>query len=285
MGADGANISDLVFAFTSQFVVAASNAHLIGFVIRSAINHLHALEESNTFSKERKYQDRARDVLERMHPECILEWVKALDLQISEEEYMQYAAQMIVDNDLVGAAILIQKFNFHEQFDMPDLLVRLIEDHNRMDAAKNLVSGHPAQEKLFIEILISLKNIKGAVKNVKEFKLDPAEFPVLVEKASFNAANYFVSQTFRSPSHPDHMPLHKIEDLFSGDDIMIGCLVSLLLKRWERNGKKNPQDALLHKTLGIMQRQNFSASSSSNHALRAQIQETTHIAYDARKDK
>ena len=63
-----------------------------------------------------------------MHPECILEWVKALDLQISEPEYLEYASQMIVDNDLVGAAILIQKFRFHDQFDMRDLLVRLIED-------------------------------------------------------------------------------------------------------------------------------------------------------------
>ena len=43
---------------------------------------------------------------------------------------------MISDNDLVGAAILISKFKFHERFDMQDLLVRLIEDQNRMDAAK-----------------------------------------------------------------------------------------------------------------------------------------------------
>ena len=49
-----------------------------------------------------------------MHPECILEWVRALDLQISEPEYLEYASQMIVDNDLVGAAILIQKFKFHD---------------------------------------------------------------------------------------------------------------------------------------------------------------------------
>ena len=137
---------------------------------------------------------------------------------------------------------------------MRDLLIRLVEDLNRMDAAKNLVAGQPQQEKLFIDILVHLKNIKGAVKLVKDFKLDPNEFPALIEKASFNAANYFVSQTFRAPNHPDHMPLHKIEDLFSGDQIMIGCLVSLLLKRWERNGKKNPQDAIVHKCLGVIRR-------------------------------
>ena len=62
-----------------------------------------------------------------------------------------------------------------------------------MDAAKNLVSGHPQQEKQFIDILVSLKNIKGAVKLVKDFRLNPQDFPALIEKASFNAANYFVS--------------------------------------------------------------------------------------------
>mmetsp|Transcript_1013 Transcript_1013/g.1383 ORF Transcript_1013/g.1383 Transcript_1013/m.1383 type:complete len:154 (+) Transcript_1013:817-1278(+) len=153
---------------------------------------------------------------------------------------------------------------------MADLLVRLIEDQNRMDAAKNVVSGHREYEKLFIDILVSLKNVKGAVKNVKDFGLSPSDFPLLVEKASFNAANYFVSQCFRAPSHPDHMPLYKVEDLFSGDSVMTGCLISLLLKRWVKNGKKNPQDALVHKCLGIMKRTNFDVE-ATNPSLRQQI--------------
>ena len=147
---------------------------------------------------------------------------------------------MISDNDLVGASILIQKKLYHNDFDIGDILVKLIEDLNRMDTAKNLVKGHKQFEKLLIEILVSLKNVKGAVKYVKEFGLDPNDFPLMVELASFNAANYFVSQCFRAPSHPDHIPLHKCEDLFSGDETMIGCLVTLLLKRWTKVSKNNP---------------------------------------------
>ena len=56
-----------------------------------------------------------------------------------------------------------------------------------------LVTGFPDLEREFINILISLKNIKGAVKAVKDFELNPQEFPQLVEMASFNASNYFVS--------------------------------------------------------------------------------------------
>lgn len=89
---------------------------------------------------------------------------------------------------------------------------------------------------------------------MKDFGLSHAEFPNLVEQASFNAGNYFVSQVFRAPSHPDHMPLQKVEDLFSGDAVMIGCLVTLLLKRWNRVHKSNPQEPFLQKILGVIQR-------------------------------
>ena len=35
---------------------------------------------------------------------------------------------MVCDGDLVGAAIIIGKFDFHQHFDIDDILVRLIED-------------------------------------------------------------------------------------------------------------------------------------------------------------
>ena len=115
----------------------------------------------------------------------------------------------------------------------------MIDESNRLDTARSLVKGDPELQKLFINILVSLKNVKGAVKTVKEFNLEPTDFPLLVEQASFNAANYFVSQCFRSPNHPDHIPLQKVEDLFSNDPIMVQCLLSLLFKRWNKNHKAN----------------------------------------------
>lgn len=123
-------------------------------------------------------------------------------------------------------------------------------------AAKNLVVGKKDLEKLYVNILVSLKNIKGAVKAVKELKLNADDFPVLVELASYNAANYFVSNCLRSPSHPDHMPLHKVEDLFSGEPVLIQCLCTLLFRRWIKNHRANKQDPFLQKILGIMQREN-----------------------------
>jgi len=198
--------------------------------------------------------------LDLMHAECVLEWANAMELQISDEQFKGYVTQMVSDNDLVGAAIIITKKKFHKDFDIADIMVKLIEDLNRMDTAKNIVKGHREYEKLFIEILVSLKNVKSAVKYVKEFGLDPLDFPQMVELASFNAANYFVSQCFRGPTHPDHIPMHKVEDLFSGDETMIACLVTLLLKRWVKVCKCNPSEALIHKTLGIIKRHNLQKS-------------------------
>ena len=80
------------------------------------------------------------------------------------------------------------------------------------------------------------------------------------------------------------MPLHKIEDLFSGDQVMIGCLISLLLKRWERNGKKNPNDPLVHKSLGVIKRQNFDVQARGDQILIQQCQEIANITYQPHHD-
>ena len=88
---------------------------------------------------------------------------------------------MISDNDLIGAAIIITKFEFQPEFDIQDLIVRIIEKNNNMQAIKGLVTGKPELEKLLVNILVSLKNVKGAVKIVKDFKLNPNDFPALVE--------------------------------------------------------------------------------------------------------
>ena len=57
----------------------------------------------------------------------------------------------------------------------------MIEEKNRLDAAKKLVVGHKVHEKQFINILADLKKTKQAVKYVKEFSLDPQEFPNLIQ--------------------------------------------------------------------------------------------------------
>ena len=47
--------------------------------------------------------------------------------------------------------------------------MRLLQDQSKMDVAKRLVQGSPELERKFIDILVSLKNVKGAIKCVKDF--------------------------------------------------------------------------------------------------------------------
>ena len=105
-----------------------------------------------------------------------------------------------------------------------------------------------------IHIMVFLGDIKGATRQVKEYRLDPDAFPELIKRASFNAVNYFVSRTYRAPSHPDFLPLYKVEDLLSGDELLLGCMLIMLIKRWQNHNHANPNNPFVHKILGIVQR-------------------------------
>lgn len=77
--------SDSIFDFTNQFVMAASET-LPAFVIKASINHLGSLKEDGKYTVSEAHQATAiNETMPILHPECILEWVKALDLRISPE--------------------------------------------------------------------------------------------------------------------------------------------------------------------------------------------------------
>ena len=62
---------------------------------------------------------------------------------------------MISDGDLIGAQILISKFDFHGEFDIADLILRILEQNNsNMGAVKTLVKGKIELEKLLVNILV-----------------------------------------------------------------------------------------------------------------------------------
>lgn len=66
---------------------------------------------------------------------------------------------------------------------------------------------------------------------VKDFKLNPEDFPELQTIVTRNTSNFFISRSFRAPGHPDYLPLYKIEDLFEGNIRMLVDLVRQLLKK------------------------------------------------------
>ena len=80
---------------------------------------------------------------------------------------------------------------------------------------------------------------------MKDFKLNPEDFPELQAIISKNTSNYFIGRAFRAPSNADYLPLAKIEDLFTNNHRMLIELTQQLLKKgkphqakgvWQRHG-------------------------------------------------
>ncbi len=66
---------------------------------------------------------------------------------------------------------------------------------------------------------------KAAAGLVKDYNLDPEQFPEMLVIISKNTSTYFITRTFKKPSHIDYMTLSKIEDLFTNRSQMLIDLV------------------------------------------------------------
>ena len=82
-----------------------------------------------------------------------------------------------------------------------------------------------------ISMLLKPQYLKIAIKLVADYNFDPEQFPLLMQTVIFNTSNYFISKVFRAEGHPDHMPLHKVEDLFTDRPRFLIPLVEALLKK------------------------------------------------------
>ena len=65
---------------------------------------------------------------------------------------------------------------------------------------------------------------------VKDYKLNPEDFPELQSILCKSSSNYFIGRAFRHPSNADYLPLAKIEDLFTGNQRMLTELTQQLIK-------------------------------------------------------
>ena len=72
---------------------------------------------------------------------------------------------------------------------------------------------------------------KTAAVLVKDYKLDPEDFPELQAIISKNSSFYFIGRAFKAASNSDYLPLSKIEDLFTNNHRMLIDLVKELLKK------------------------------------------------------
>jgi len=89
-----------------------------------------------------------------------------------------------------------------------------------------------------IKQLSTVEHFKTASKLLKKYKFPHQDFPELYAILVKNSSNYFISRTFRNPSHEDFLPLAKIEDLFAEKHLMLIQLTTALLKKKRYNQAK-----------------------------------------------
>lgn len=132
------------------------------------------------------------------------------------------------------AAVLVIKFRFFDHFDLLQLIYELVEG-KRVPTAKLLIENQPHLKEKVVRMLSTNLHAKTAADLVKDYKLNPEDFPELQAIISRNSSSYFIGRAFRAPSHADYMPLHKIEDLFTNNSRMLLELVQSLLRRGLNN--------------------------------------------------
>lgn len=143
-------------------------------------------------------------------------------------------------------------------------------DSKRIPTAKLMIDNQPALKEKVVRMLSTNAHAKTAADFVKDYKLNPEDFPELQAIISRNSSCYFIGRAFRAPSHADYMPLHKIEDLFTDNHRMLIELAQSLLRR----GLSNP-------AVGVYLRHNLEEHCPES--LKQEIQSAL-LSYDSSQD-
>lgn len=101
-----------------------------------------------------------------------------------------------------------------------------------------LLDRHPEIRGTVIRKLVSQPTAKQAADLVKYYKFNHLDFPELLHMIAKNSSCYFIGRAFRAPDHEEHMPIHRVEDLFTDHPLLLFELISSMLKKGLQNEAK-----------------------------------------------
>lgn len=228
---------EYVFYFSMQLLEACCiKQEVPQLVIRIMINTLGTFINEGKLTLSASMKNYAKDKLSNLRAEVVFDFVKAMQMNsiVNEDYFFKLAQENIENNKFAEAAIIITKFRFYEKFDILQLILDLV-DSKRIPTAKLLIDNQPMLKEKVVRMLSTNAHAKTAADFVKDYKLNPEDFPELQAIISRNSSCYFIGRAFRQPSHADYMPLHKIEDLFTDNHRMLIELAQSLLRRGMQN--------------------------------------------------
>jgi hypothetical protein len=163
----------------------------------------------------------------------VLSWLYKL-FKLEETVPVSYfrdmALSFIDKKRLQDAAVLVVEFDLEiSDKVVEDLIVELF--NAKQDGGKLLGKFPSLRHNVIKRLAMIQPTMKVAAKLIKKYKLSFDDFPDLVYNLEANSAHYYISRLFRPEKHEDHMPLHSVEDLFTGKHNMLFDLVKQLLKK------------------------------------------------------
>ena len=172
---------DYIFYFTINLLEACCARNEVPMiVIRIAWNSLKFMIDEGTIKITDKHREFAQTKIEKIRAEIVFEFVKLLGIQsiISPDYFEKLAHQHIENGRFPEATTLIIKFNIFNKFDLLDLIVNLVQ-MNRVPTAKLILDHVPALRERAIRKLSTPHMAKAAAGLVKDYKLNPEDFPEL----------------------------------------------------------------------------------------------------------
>lgn len=103
---------------------------------------------------------------------------------------------------------------------MLNLLFNLVEEQ-KLQTMKLILDNMPQIKEDAVRMLSTETHVKVASNIIKDYKMNPQDFPELEQIIMKNSSCYFIGRAFRNPSHADYLPLNQIEDLFTGKKRML----------------------------------------------------------------
>lgn len=241
------NEGDYLFFFLLNLIESCcARPEVPLIVIRIAWNQLKLLIDEDKIKIKLEHQQFAIERLDKIRTEIVHEFYKHLQLQnhVSTDYFEELVRVHIENTRFAEASNLIIRFNLFEKFDLIELMVGLVEA-NKPATAKLFLDSQPSLREKVIRRLSTSEHAKTASDFVKDYKLNPEDFPELQSLMDRNCSNYFIGRAFKNPSNADYLPLSKIEDLFTNRPRMLVELVQSLLKKgqkmqakgvWQRHG-------------------------------------------------
>jgi hypothetical protein len=149
-------------------------------VVRIAINHIGILVADGKLKITEEMQKLAMEKLGGLRAEVIFDFVKHMGLGgvVKEDYFLQLAKKNLEVGKYAEAAVLVIKFRFFDHFDLMQLIYELVES-KRVPTAKLLIENQPHLKEKVVRMLSTNLHAKTAADLVKDYKLNPEDFPEL----------------------------------------------------------------------------------------------------------